>query len=108
MDKYAAYIKERKGAELFEDTNGFFTYRIDGKYFYIDEIFVLSNKRKQGIGKKYSGIIENLAKENKCDLLICTICTNANNYIDSFGFIKRMGYKSFKSENTLVYLIKEI
>lgn len=108
MNKYAAYIKERQNAELFEDENGFFVYRVDGKNFFIDEIFVLKEKRSNGIGRTYSNKIDNLAKENECSNLICTVCIRANNYQDSFEFIKKMGYKVLKSEYTLIYLVKEL
>lgn len=108
MDKYAQYVKERTGAELFEDENGFFVYRVDGRNFMVDEIFVLPENRKNGIGRKYSDMIDKMSRENGCSQNICTVCVRSNNYIESFNFIKKMGYKVFKDEYTLLYLIKEL
>lgn len=108
MNKFAKYIKERKNAELYEDENGFFTYRVLGEDFFIDDIFVLEEKRNNGIGKLYSDKIDNLSKESGCKRNICTVCVRADNYLESFKFIQKMGYTVDKTENVLIYLIKEL
>lgn len=108
MDKYANYIKERTGGSLYEDKNGFFTYRIEDKDFYVDELYVVKRNRNSGIGRQYSELIDKIAKDNKCSRCICTVCVRAKNYQDSFNFIKKMGYEVSKSEYTLIYLVKEL
>ena len=108
MEFYSEYIKERKGAELFQDEDGFFTYRILGTDFFIDDLYVSKDKRKTGIGKKFSEKIDKMAKDNNCTRNICTVCVRANNYEDSFKFIQKMGYSVDKIEYVLIYMSKEI
>lgn len=108
MDKYEQYIKERSGLSLYEDKDGFFTYQIENNCMFIQDLFVAKHSRKSGVGKRYSDLIDKIAKENGCDKISCTVCVRAKNYIDSFNFIKKMGYQVFKNEYTLVFLVKEL
>lgn len=108
MRFYSEYISERNGAKLYEDEDGFFSYRILGTDFFIDDLYVSKEKRKTGIGKRFSDKIDKLAKENDCTRNVCTVCVRADNYEDSFKFIQKMGYKVDKIEYVLIYLIKEI
>ncbi len=108
MDKYAAYIKERSGGLLYEDKFGFFTYRIEDENFIVDEIFVVPRFRNNGQGKTYSNKIEEFAKDAGCKHVVCTVCIRSKNYMDSFKFIEKMGYRVLKNEYTLIYLVKEL
>ena len=108
MDKYAQYIKERENSELYEDSRGFFTYKILGKFFQVDDLFILPEERNKGNGKDYSKIIEKVAKEEKCDTIYCTTCKQANNWITSHLYIMKHGYKKIKEDENLVYYMKEL
>ena len=108
MDKYEQYIKERSGLSLYEDNDGFFTYQIQDNNMFIQDLFVAKQARNSGVGRRYSETIDKIANENDCRTITCNICVRANNYMDSFNFIKKMGYQVFKNEYTLVYLIKEL
>lgn len=110
MEKYALYIKERENAELYDCQEGFFTYKVTDNIFFIDNLFVLPEYRLKGIGRKLSDKMDELAKEHKCPLLMCTVSMDAEQPFDSAKFIKKMGYKyeTFDDKKNLMYFKKVI
>ena len=108
MDKYRQYILEREGADLYEDENGFFTYRIEAKEFFVCDLFVLPDRRRDGHGKNYHDIIASMAKNNKCKRLTCTVCYEADNWEESKVFIESLGFKFLFNKRTLLYYVKDI
>lgn len=108
MEKYKAYIKERENLELYEDDNGFFTYKVEEGVFFISDLFVLPEYRNSGVGEKYARKIEDFAKEHGCEILVCTTCLDATNWEQSHKYIKSNGYYEVNVQGPMVYYKKEL
>ena len=66
MSHFANYIKERQNKEIIEDESGFATYYFIMPDCYIEDIYVIPEKRKAGIAAKYADKIAKIAQEKNC------------------------------------------
>lgn len=110
MEFYAEYVKDRKGAELVVTNCGFYVYSIhdEGKTFFIEECFVTKNKRRsREASREFNNILE-LAKDLGCVRMEGTVCTRSLNYMESFSFIKSLGFEVDRTEFTSIFLVKEL
>ena len=105
---YALYIKEREGAEIYEDERGFFTYVVENDIFQINDLFILPELRGNGVGRDFSNLIDEFARKNDCRICVCTTCTDAKNWQVSEAYILASGYTKIKQDATLIYYKKEL
>jgi ribosomal protein S18 acetylase RimI-like enzyme len=113
MNKYAKYLKELKGYEMYEDEHGFITYGImqdnEHKFMYIEDIYVIPEKRKSNIASEYANYVEKKAKEANCSALLGSVVPSLRP--DShYRMLVLLGYgfKLHSSQNDIVYFYKEI
>lgn len=113
MSLYAKYLKELKNYEMYQDENGFITYgeMLDGKYkyMYIEDIYVVPEKRKSSIASGYADLVLKKAKDAGCSRLLGSVVPSLQP--DShYRMLVLLGYgfKLHSAQNDLVYFYKEI
>jgi len=105
---YAQYREEREGAAVIEDEYGFASCIFGDDHAYIDEIFVVKEKRKEGHASKYADKIALMAKERGLNKLYGSVCTEAKGATASVKVLLAYGFKLSHCEENMIYFIKEI
>lgn len=108
LSHYANYRIEREGAIVIEDENGFASaIRLEG-YMYIDEIYVIPEKRKSNIASNYADKIAIIAKEEGYKKLLGSVDPKANGSTNSIKALLAYGFELLNINGSLIYLQKEI
>ncbi len=108
MSHYADYKKEFEGYETIEDDNGFINYLINGDICYIQEVYVVPDKRKLGIMTEYAVQVENIAKEKGCKKLLGSVVPGQRDATYRMKAVMSFGFKLQSSQNNFIWLEKEI
>lgn len=109
MKLYADYVKERIGAELYENPDtGFIVYRIQPPVVEILELYVQPFHRRQANGTWMADCIAKLGKKHGCNLMLVTLCKRAKNWEESLKAFQAYEFKYKHHESGLDYYIKEI
>lgn len=108
MSLYGDYILEREGREIVESEHGFASYKIMGSECYIQEIYVVPEMRTTKIASQMADKIAELAKEKGCKYLTGSVCPTMNGATTSLRVLLSYGFKLAKSEENLIWMIKEL
>lgn len=112
MSKYGQYLKELKGFEMYEDEDGFVTYGFMQdkglKYCYIEDIYVVPEKRKSGIASQYADVVAVIAKEAQCDRLLGSIVPSLPDSHYRMLVLLGYGFKLLSCNQDLIYFYKEL
>jgi len=108
IELYAAYLKERENTELICVDSGFITYRFELDYCYIIDIYILPEMRKNGLGVELENRVIEQARERKVFKLLGSVDRTANNWETSIKILEKIGYKPYKQDKSVLFLIKEI
>lgn len=108
MSLYAQYIKEREGKHILENEHGYATYMISGQECYIEDIYVVPEMRKSGVGAALADAITVEAKERGCKWLLGSVIPVANGSTTSLKVLLAYGFRLLKSEQNLIVMVKEI
>jgi predicted GNAT family acetyltransferase len=78
----AQYIKEREDTETFEKEDGYIEYEIlaDADSLHIKDVFIVKEKRGQGILREYYNEVVNIAKENDCQYIVTNYDKRTNGW----------------------------
>lgn len=111
MSHYKDYIKELKKYEMLEDDNGFATYGFmhDGgkKYCYIEDIYVVPEKRKTKVASQFADQVAVLAKQEGCSGLLGSVVPSLPGSHYRMQVLLGYGFKLHSSQYDLVYFVKE-
>lgn len=105
---YARYKQEREGMETIESDKGFITYKIQGNECFIDTLYIVPEARMSGFGSQMADQVTEAAKAANCTFLSATVSPYAPNATEALMAIISYGFKVFKTDATLIYLVKEI
>lgn len=105
---YGQYIKERLDKNILEDKHGFATYYFDGAYCYIEDIFVVEEKRTCGVAAQLADKITEIAKQKNCLALIGSVKPSANGSTTSVKVLLAYGFKLFKAQEDFVWFKKDL
>jgi len=108
MSLYAQYVKEREGADTVETSEGFYSYKLEGEYLFIVDLYVIPSARGRKVGSEFGAQLEGLAREFRKKKILCTASLNANNSQDAIAFIIMNGYSIINYTDTQVYFEKEV
>ncbi len=87
---------------------GFATYHLSETECYIDEIYVVPEKRKSNEAAKMADAISAMAKERGINLLTGSVCVKANGKETSMKAMLAYGFSPVATNGDLVYFAKEI
>jgi len=105
---YAQYVEEREGAITIENDKGFISYKFDGDYLFIVDLFIAKPYRRTKAGSQFGKQIEAIARLNGKIGIMCTAANNALNYKEAVQFIKSNGYKIISGTDEQTYFIKDL
>jgi len=105
---FAKYKEERENALVVEDENGFATAIFLEDAVYIDEIYVIPEKRKSNIASNYANQIAEKAKKLGYHKLLGSVCPSAKGATTSLKVLLAYGFELHSTNSELIYLEKEI
>lgn len=108
MELYKEYILEREAAHLFYNDFGFITWEYLSKSVHIIDIYIRPEYRKSGKGKELEKVVLDEAKTRGYKTIICSACTDTNNWHTSLEILKKVGYQEMLRESNMIWLFKEL
>ncbi len=108
MSLYADYKREREGKQVIEDKDTFIVYSIEGEVLYIEDIYVVPEKRKTGLARKLSDYVVGLGKLKGCTKVYGSVVPSANNSHDSLLALLAFGMTLKGVGPNIIYFAKEI
>lgn len=113
MNKYAAYLKELKHFEMYEDADGFVTYGFmresDGSIScHIEDIYVVPEKRKAGVASQYADVVSAIAREAGASKLLGSIVPSLPGSNYRMQVLLAYGFKLRSSEADFIWFEKEL
>ena len=108
MELYKEYIAERENAHLHYNDIGFITWEYQDNCVYIIDIYVRKEFRKSGKGVELEKFVLDEAKLRGYNTIICSACTDTNNWEKSLEILKKVGYEEFMKETNMIWLFKRI
>lgn len=111
IQMFSAYSEEKGfGPRIhYAEGVGFATYHLLGEgKCYLEEIYVVPEKRKTGEGRKIADTVCEIAKESGRNILIGSVNQQAKTKDDSMKAFLAYGMKLEQNEGDMVYLKKEI
>ena len=110
MSLFGSYIKEIHDKNIIEDEYGFATYftAFNNEYMYIEDIYVVPEKRKDGCASKYADKIAEIAKEKGIKKLLGSVNLSIKNPTASTKVLLAYGFKILEADSTIIYFYKEL
>lgn len=105
---YAQYIEEREGKKVLETHYGFIIYEIEKDFLFIQDLFIVKEKRKNKLATEMVDMVVNEAKELGCKELHSIVDLRSLNCSDSFEFALKYGSKVNKQDGNILFLKKDI
>lgn len=103
---YCLYLYEREGKEIVESEKGFATYFYLNDGCYIQDIYVKSEFRKEGVASQMADQIASIAKSKGYKTLYGTICPNANGSTESLKVLLAYGFSLDSCTTNLIAMKK--
>jgi ribosomal protein S18 acetylase RimI-like enzyme len=110
MSLYAEYIAEREDLRIFEDEDGFATYKIlgPGGGCYIIDIYVRPSKRQRRKASHYANEIASFAKAQGCSHLIGSVDPSCKGGTKSLKVLLGYGFELTGIENNMIWFRKDL
>lgn len=107
---YKEYMKERQHCEFLEGENYFVTYKIAAGYCYLQDMYIVPEKRGMGFSKDLVLLLEDIAKEASCKYMTTTV-NLSNKDAENRANVKtafKSGFRISGAEKDCIYFIKDI
>lgn len=108
MNLWKDYLKEREGLEVLEKEHGFATYIFRTFDCYIQDIYVVPEKRNSKFASHLADEVCQIAKEKGFKTLTGSVDLRASSYATSEKVLKGYGMRFYKKEGYITYYYKEI
>lgn len=105
---FAKYKEERESAIVVENEHGFASAKLLDDFFYIEDIYVVPEKRQSKIASQMADDLVIKAKELGYNKVLGSVCVDANNSTISLKVLLAYGFSLHHTNNNMIYLIKEI
>ena len=105
---YAQYALERSNITVLENEYGFITYMFTPEYCYIEDLFVIKEKRNTKVAYELAESVTKLAKDAGYSKLLGSVCVTANGGEHSLTRLIQYGFKLKSLEGNMIYLTKDI
>lgn len=104
----AKFKKEYFGVDTLEDENGFATFIIQPPSVYIEDVYVVPEKRNSHIATSYANAIARWAIEQGCTTMISTVNLNGLTPDRSMKVLLAYGLKPAGVKDNVISFIKEL
>jgi GNAT superfamily N-acetyltransferase len=110
MSLYAEYIKEREGKHIIENEHGFMTYvKIPSSHeVYIEDVYIVPEKRKEGLGRTFLERVEQQAKAEGYKYVTGSVKPSAKGSTASLQALLSVGFKLLSSKDDAIFFVKEL
>lgn len=108
MSLYGDYCMERMGKFILEDERGFATYSFTGDTVYVEDVYVVPEFRKEGIGTQMTEVIAGIAKGKGYKRMITSIVPSTPGATVSMAACLAYGFKLDSSANNFIVLAKSL
>lgn len=108
LTKYAAYVKEKIGAELIEWDNAWATYFIGEGYLFICDFWVDPSHRLKDVGTELLATLSLIAKRHDCTSIRSSVMVNSNDCTGAVSSQIKRGFVITGSNNEKIFLVKEL
>lgn len=105
MNLYKQYLKERTNTDIVESEFGFATYTITNKDCYIEDIYIVKEKRKSYEASKLASKIQKIAIASNCTRLLGSVDLKANSPTTSMKALLGFGFKVLSSTENFIWFI---
>jgi GNAT superfamily N-acetyltransferase len=107
MSLYADYIKERLDKNIVETDDGFATFLYLDQHVYIEDIYVVPEKRQAGVAKFLADKVLQQARQKGYKKLLGSVCVGTNGAANSLKTLLAYNMYPIKCENQMIYFEKE-
>lgn len=108
MNLYFEYIKERENLDHVLGDDYFFTYEIRDKEFYLANIFSRPSVRGTHVVFEMYEKIEEIAKENSCELISANIYLTDKGFHRTLGAALKLGFRIVLAQNNCVTIVRKL
>lgn len=110
MELYKKYLEEREGKHLFYNEVCFIKYSYpDSNSIYIEDIYVVPEKRKSHVAKNCADKLCIKAKEQfGCNTVFGSVCLDTIGADNSIKVLHAWGMKISHHQDNMIYFKKEI
>lgn len=108
MSLYAEYVKERTNKVVYENEDCFAVVSFVNDCVYIEDIFVVKEKRHLGLAKKIADLICFEAKAKGYTTLLGSVCPMTKGSTESMKILLAYGMTLVSSDNNLIYFKKDL
>jgi len=108
MSKWAEYVKELRNVDTIEDGDSFATYIISGSDCYIEDVFVVKDRRMEYVGSKLVNRVKAMAKEYGCKTMSATVNCVTSDPTLSMKACLGYGFRVLGARENLIILSMEI
>lgn len=105
MKLYAEYIKEREDANIEYNDYGFMSYKEDSDGIFIIDVYIVPEKRKQGMSNE---LLKEVTKKTGTKKYYTSVDTRANGWEISHVAITKTGFTELRKDNYEIYYVMEI
>ena len=105
---WAKYREEKVNAFIYEDENGFVSVVDSGDWFFVEDVYIVKEKRNKGIMKAYEKIIIEEGRKRGYKKLGGTVHLSVNNTDESLFIFLKIGWKIISAINGAIEIEKEI
>jgi GNAT superfamily N-acetyltransferase len=108
MELFRQYLLERENVHLLNEEWGFATYSFGEDHVYLQDIYVVPEKRNTGLGVHLMNEVGKMAKERGCSLMLGSVDEKGNGSEDMKSIMKHLGFKEHTKLGSVVYYLREI
>jgi GNAT superfamily N-acetyltransferase len=108
LSLFGKYILERQNKQIIENEFGFATYYFENVHCYIEDIYVVPEKRKSDIAKTFADEITQIAKDKNCKWLIGSVKPSANGSTASLKVLLAYGFQLHKCFDDFIWFRKDL
>lgn len=105
---YGQYIAERQNMSILEDDISFVTYKKIDDALFIEDMFVVKEKRDSKLGLELLNKMIKIAEDLECNRIITLVDITTNNWEKTFNNLMKNNFKATKGEGSTIYLVKEL
>ena len=105
---FANYKEERENANVIEDEYGFIVYKFENEYVYIEDLYVVPEKRKSLIASSYADKVVDIAKKEGYNRLLGSVSPQDPNATANLKVLLGYGFRLLSCKEEIIYFIKEI
>jgi GNAT superfamily N-acetyltransferase len=105
---YAQYVKEREGAEMLERPWGFAVYKWEKDHVYLQDIYVIPEKRKGGFGVGLMHAVADLAREKGLETMFGSVVPSTPFGHEMSQIMFKLGFRLHSSGHDIIYFRKDL